>query len=67
MHDVILVCAPATESMGGDWEEVTAVALTDSAQFCYDCGSVLGWLLHTQRPRQKLKCPGKIIRPTNEA
>jgi adenine-specific DNA methylase len=45
VHDVILVCAPANEGMGGNWDEVTAVSLTDSTQFCYDCGDVLGWLL----------------------
>lgn len=45
VHDVILVCAPVDEGMGGEWEEVAAVTLTDSTQFCYDCGSILGWLL----------------------
>jgi len=44
IHDVILVCAPAQE-VGRVWAAVTAVTLTDSYQFCYDCGSVLGWLL----------------------
>jgi putative DNA methylase len=44
IHDVILVCAPAQE-VGRAWDAVTAVTLTDSYQFCYDCGSVLGWLL----------------------
>ena len=48
VHDVILVCAPVDEGVGGDWKEVTAVTLTDSTQFCYDCGSVLGWLLHSE-------------------
>ncbi|MBK8987510.1 MAG: hypothetical protein IPM39_15770 [Chloroflexi bacterium] len=48
VHDVILVCAPAREisETGCEWEAVTAVTLTNSYQFCYDCGSVLGWLLH---------------------
>jgi hypothetical protein len=40
------VCAPAEKELGRKWEEVTAVTLTDSTQFCYDCGSVLGWLLN---------------------
>jgi len=44
VHDVILVCAPAPEA-AREWAAVTAVTLTDSYQFCYDCGSVLGWLL----------------------
>ncbi|MBK7176733.1 MAG: hypothetical protein IPH82_06030 [Chloroflexi bacterium] len=44
VHDVILVCAPAQEA-AREWAAVTAVTLTDSYQFCYDCGSVLGWLL----------------------
>ena len=26
-------------------EDLTAVTLTDSTQFCYDCGNILGWLL----------------------
>lgn len=46
IHDAILVCAPMGQ-MEKVWEEVTAVALTDSYQFCYDCGSALGWLLHS--------------------
>jgi putative DNA methylase len=46
VHDVILVCAPA-EQVAREWERVTAVTLTNSYQFCYDCGSVLGWLLHS--------------------
>jgi putative DNA methylase len=46
VHDVILVCAPA-EQVAREWEAITAVALTNSYQFCYDCGSVLGWLLHS--------------------
>ena len=45
VHDVILVLAPAEQEVGQVWEKVTAVNLTDSYQFCHDCGSVLGYLL----------------------
>ena len=55
VHDVILVCAPADEGMGGDWDEVTAVTLTDSTQFCYDCGSILGWLLHSEASEAEIE------------
>jgi len=55
VHDVILVCAPAEVGLSGEWEEVTAVTLTDGTQFCYDCGSVLGWLLHTQAPETEIE------------
>jgi putative DNA methylase len=45
-HDVILVLA-ANQKAGGQWDEITSITLTDSAQFCYDCGNALGWFLHT--------------------
>jgi putative DNA methylase len=55
VHDVILVCAPAEVGISSEWEEVTAVTLTDSIQFCYDCGSVLGWLLHSKASEAEIE------------
>ncbi len=55
VHDVILVCAPVAEKTGNDWEEVTAVTLNDSAQFCYDCGNILGWLLHSRASEAEIE------------
>ncbi|PID85269.1 MAG: hypothetical protein CSB13_08905 [Chloroflexi bacterium] len=55
VHDVILVCAPAGDKINKTWEAVTAVTLNDSAQFCYDCGSILGWLLHSGTSEAAIK------------
>ncbi|WP_420643085.1 DNA methyltransferase [Candidatus Leptofilum sp.] len=43
-HDAILVFAPA-ERVAVDWERPSQINLTDSEQFCYDCGTFLGWML----------------------
>ena len=61
VHDVILVCAPVEERAGKDWQEVTAVTLNDSAQFCYDCGSILGWLLHKQAPESEIENSWRVL------
>lgn len=44
LHDAILVFAPA-EQVDKVWQRPSQINLTDSEQFCYDCGTLLGWLL----------------------
>jgi hypothetical protein len=44
LHDAILVFAPA-EQVNKVWQRPFQINLTDSEQFCYDCGTLLGWLL----------------------
>ncbi|WP_420627537.1 DNA methyltransferase [Candidatus Leptofilum sp.] len=44
LHDAILVFAPA-ERVDVVWERPSQINLADSEQFCYDCGTFLGWIL----------------------
>jgi DNA modification methylase len=44
LHDAILVFA-RVESVDVVWERPSQINQTDSEQFCYDCGSFLGWML----------------------
>ncbi|MCA9956330.1 MAG: hypothetical protein KC434_16490, partial [Anaerolineales bacterium] len=44
LHDAILVFAPA-ERVAVEWERPSQINLSDSEQFCYDCGTFLGWML----------------------
>ncbi|MCB8948891.1 MAG: hypothetical protein H6653_12835 [Ardenticatenaceae bacterium] len=44
LHDAILVFAPA-ESVAVVWERPSHINQSDSEQFCYDCGTFLGWML----------------------
>ena len=45
-HDAILVLAPAGAGLAPAWPRPAAVDKSDSAQFCQDCASVLGWVLN---------------------
>ena len=44
LHDAILVFAP-TESVNVVWQRPSHINQTHSEQFCYDCGTLLGWML----------------------
>lgn len=44
-HDAILVLAAAGDGVAGSWERPPAVNKEESAQFCADCATLLGWLL----------------------
>jgi hypothetical protein len=44
LHDAILVFAPA-ESVAVAWKRPSQINQSDSEQFCYDCGTMLGWML----------------------
>ncbi len=43
--DVILVLAPRGTGVEGIWERPERVNTAESAAFCRDCGTLLGWLL----------------------
>ncbi|MCA9944147.1 MAG: hypothetical protein KC449_11730, partial [Anaerolineales bacterium] len=44
LHDAILVFAPA-EQVDKVWQRPSHINQSDSEQFCYDCGTFLGWIL----------------------
>lgn len=44
LHDAILVFAPAAR-VEVVWQRPSHINLSDSEQFCYDCGTLLGWML----------------------
>ena len=44
LHDAILVFAPS-EEVETVWQRPSRINHTESEQFCYDCGTMLGWLL----------------------
>ena len=44
LHDTVLVFA-AVEAVAVVWQRPSHINLTDSEQFCYDCGTFLGWIL----------------------
>jgi putative DNA methylase len=43
--DAILVLAPAGSGPATIWQRPKAIDTADSAQFCHDCATLLGWLL----------------------
>ena len=46
LHDTILVLAPVEAEMETvDWKRPSTFTLTDSEQFCHDCGTMVGALL----------------------
>lgn len=49
-HDAILVLAPLEVGLGKIWQRPPAIDQKDSEQFCYDCGTMLGWLLNEAAP-----------------
>lgn len=54
-HDAILVLAPAESVTGKTWPEHVCVDKHDSEQFCYDCGSVLGWMLQADMSERQIR------------
>ena len=53
-HDAILVLAAAGDGVAYAWERLPAVNKEDSAQFCADCASLLGWLLEQELPEAEV-------------
>ena len=47
LHDAILVFAPS-EEVETVWQRPSRINHTESEQFCYDCGTMLGWLLQEE-------------------
>lgn len=48
LHDAILVLAAAGSSAAGEWARPQQIDKGDGRQFCYDCATLLGWLLQTR-------------------
>ena len=45
-HDTVLVLKPdTTKEKLHNWSEPSLIDITDSYQFCHDCGTALGWFL----------------------
>jgi hypothetical protein len=40
-----LVLAPKEAAVGAEWERPQQINTAESAAFCRDCGTLLGWLL----------------------
>ncbi len=53
-HDAILVLAAGDDGAARSWERPPAVGKEDSAQFCGDCATLLGWLLEQRLPEAKV-------------
>jgi hypothetical protein len=47
LHDAILVLAPLAAGVARAWTAPLAVDQSGSRQFCYDCATLLGWLLNS--------------------
>jgi hypothetical protein len=43
--DAILVLAPVEAGIEAEWERPERIDMAESARFCRDCGTLLGWLL----------------------
>jgi SAM-dependent methyltransferase len=54
LHDVILVLAP-TPAAPPVWTPPDTVHLSDSKQFCQDCGTIVGWLLSQNLPADQME------------
>jgi hypothetical protein len=46
IHDAILVLAPTETREQSTWEKPTQINTANSAQFCTDCATLLGWTLN---------------------
>ena len=53
-HDAILVLAPAGDGAAGSWERPATVSKDESAHFCRDCATLLGWLLEQELPEAEV-------------
>jgi putative DNA methylase len=54
-HDVILVLKPkGGEGLVPPWQRVAKANTEDSAEFCRDCGTILGWLLNSDYDEQQI-------------
>lgn len=47
-HDAILVLAPADAHIAGEWKRPFTVNQADSHAFCWDCATLLGWMLNQE-------------------
>ena len=53
-HDVILVLAPVEQGQTTQWAKLDRIRLGDSQEFCEDCGTIVGWLLATDRTKEEI-------------
>ncbi len=55
LHDTILVLAPLEADVARvDWQRPSTFNLTDSEKFCYNCGTMLGFLLAQNQPESEI-------------
>jgi adenine-specific DNA methylase len=52
--DTILVLAPKEAVVGAEWERPQQINTAESAAFCRDCGTMLGWLLGVEVEIEKI-------------
>lgn len=53
-HDAILICAPKQNNDVPKWELLTSINQEESDNFCYDCATVLGWMLNSDISETKI-------------
>lgn len=55
VHDVILVLAPAAAGLTPDWQQPQNIRADSSGDFCYDCGTLMGYLLQQEMSEARIK------------
>jgi len=53
--DAILVLAPNGNTPLRDWKSVDQINTDDSAEFCKECGSLIGWMLQEKLTTQSIE------------
>jgi putative DNA methylase len=55
IHDAILVFSPLETGLRRAWQLPQTIAKTDSARFCADCATTLGWLLNSDLSDEEIE------------
>jgi len=53
--DAILVLAPTSINPSPEWVRPTKIKFSSSAEFCADCGSLVGWLLESSLSDEQIR------------
>lgn len=55
LHDVILVLTPAASDAGRHWQLPDSVNRDDGELFCYQCGTIVGWMLDSDLSESEME------------
>ncbi len=63
LHDVILLFAPVSAAVEPVevWKRPLSIPLNDSAEFCYDCGTAVGWTLNSKKNDAEIQSAWKMM------